>query len=193
METEKVFARTGSRSPAFRVRQALAAFVVFLILVPWAAGALTEVQYVQLKTELTTDPLVPPMGYNVTPTFYVTNNNDAALADMLNAIGTTAAFQVSNVITNAQLWNAAVSGDLENLPTPKRTLLQIALQVPSFDLGVQETHAKLLMIFPDTSATYANVLALQHRQGSRAEVLFGRGTTIRTADVACALRGTGCP
>src|SRR5262245_6111 len=117
------------RRGAASARQCCGLILLLLLLVPWAAGALTPAQYVQLKTELTTDPLVPPMGYNVTPTFYVTNNNDAALADMLNAIGTTAAFQVSNVITNVQLWNAAMSADLDNLPTPKRTLLQIALQV----------------------------------------------------------------
>src|SRR5262245_29627954 len=171
--------------------QALAAFVVCLMLVPWAAGALTSAQYDQLKTELQTDPLT--LGYNIDPTYYVQNNNDAALAPMLNAMGTGTAFQVDNVITNAQLWGAIVSDELTALVTQQRTLLQIALQVPSYDLGVTETKKKLGDIFPAGSVTRSNLQALQKRQGSRAEVLFGRGTTIRIADVACALRGAGCP
>jgi hypothetical protein len=162
-----------------------------ILLLPLPALCLTSAQYAQLKTELETDPL--SLGYNVPPDFYVTNNNDAALAPMLNEVRTGAAFQVNNVISSAKLWEVIVSDELTALAATQRTLLQIALMVTSFDLGITEVQKKLGDIFPAGSVTRSNLQALQKRQGSRAEVLFGRGTTIRIADVACALRTVACP
>jgi hypothetical protein len=169
------------------------AVLLIVLFVPLPVWSLTSAQYTQLKTELETDPLVPPMGYNVAPDFYVTNNNDAALASMLNEVRTGTAFQVNSVISSAKLWEVIVSDELTALAATQRTLLQIALMVPSFDLGITEVQKKLGDIFPAGSVTRSNLQALQKRQGSRAEVLFGRGTVLRIADVACALRTVACP
>jgi|GEM_PF-2054114 len=167
------------------------ALVLSLLLLPCPVWSLTSAQYSQLKTELESDPM--QLGYNVDPTFYVTNNADAALAPMLNAVHEGVPYQIDAVITNTQLWNAATSADLDALATPKRVLLQIALQVASYDMALPETSKKLGEIFPAGSGTATNIAALQKRQGSRAEVLFGRGTSLRVADISCALRQVSCP
>jgi len=174
------------------VRRILLWSCILLVLrvAPLFAAPLSQEDTQKLHDEFTTDPL--HLGYNVDPTKYVDNNADAQLQGIINLVRQGPEFQVSQVITNAQLWNATMSVDLENLPTPKRTLLQIALQVPAYDLGVEETYKKLLDIFPSTSVTYANVLALQKRNGTRAEVILRRGLIVSMANIACALRGTGC-
>jgi hypothetical protein len=164
--------------------------VLLLLPLVGAAAPLDPVDVQKLHDELTTDPLA--LGYNVAPTFYVTNNDDAALTPMLNLVREGVAFQVANVINGAKLWEVIVSDELTALATPQRTLLQIALQVASYDLGIAEVLKKLGDIFPPGSVTRSNLQALQKRQGSRAEVLFHRGMILTIANVACALRGTGC-
>jgi len=163
---------------------------LLLLPVPLMAAPLSSGDVQKLHDELTTDPLA--LGYNVDPTFYVTHNDDAALTPMLNEVRTGTAFQVNNVISSAKLWEVIVSDELTALAATQRTLLQIALMVTSFDLGISEVQKKLGDIFPAGSVTRSNLQALQKRQGSRAEVLFHRGMTITIANVACALRGTGC-
>jgi hypothetical protein len=168
-------------------------FLLLLLLLPLrvVAAPLTAADTQKLHDELTTDPL--QLGYNVDPTFYVDNNGDASLAPMLNIVGAGVAFEVANVISSAKLWEVIVSDELSALATPQRTLLQIALQVSSYDLGLPEVLKKLGDIFPAGSVTRSNLQALQKRQGTRGEVLLGkRGIVITIANVACALRGVGC-
>jgi hypothetical protein len=167
----------------------LALLLLLLPCMAWAAP-LSSGDQQKLHDELLTDPLA--IGYNVPPESYVDNNNDAALAPMLNEVRTGTAFQVNNVISSAKLWEVIVSDELTALVATQRTLLQIALLVPSYDLGVSEVQKKLGDIFPAGSVTRTNLQALQKRQGSRAEVLYHRGMVITIANIACALRGVGC-
>lgn len=167
--------------------------LLLLLLLPGALSAapLSQGDIQLLHDELLTDPLA--LGYNVDPTFYVTNNDDPQLTAMLNLVREGTGFQVDNIITNAQLYEAIVSAELSALVAAQRTLLQIALAVPTYDLGSKNNRDKLGDIFAAGTVTRANLQTLSKRQGSRAEIVLSRrGVVITIANVACALRSVGC-
>lgn len=140
------------------------------------------INYAALATEINTDPLT--LGY-ATPK---AAGNDQAIAILLNAVGAGASYQVNReAIPVALLFVNIDATEFLALSDIKLQQLQAVLAAVSIDLNDASTRAILIGIFGNPSVTRTNLTAILKRQGSRAEVLFGRGTTITSNDVARAL------
>lgn len=134
--------------------------------------------YAALKAEITIDPtgigLVSP--YNA--------GQDGAVADALNlvrAVSVTRLFVSSyevlqNIVPSE--WTALAAG-------PKQQL-QTLLACPTLDASNANVRSWFTTIFGAGTQTRTNLAALQTRNGSRAEVLWGEGARISAADVAAA-------
>ena len=140
------------------------------------------IDYAALATEINTDPLA--LGYAAPKAA----GNDAAVATLLNTIGATAAYQVNRepISTAVFLSHVDSAGFLALLPT-QLAQLQCLMVVQTIDINDASTQAILVGIFGNPSATRTNIIAILKRQGSRAEVLFGRGVTVSSDDVARAM------
>ncbi len=143
--------------------------------------------YAALKTEIQTDP--QGLGYDVSPTFYVTNGDDMAIADLLNEIGGSSETIEPEFVSAADAQAAVVGTDWAALSDVKQRgwLAIIGLgDVPVKDANIR---AQITEIWP-VSTTRTNLVALQTRDASRAEALWGEGVTVSHTDVAIALRET---
>jgi hypothetical protein len=140
----------------------------------------------QLQTELTTDPAVPPLGYAPA----VTAGNDAELVRLLNEIREGTAFQIDQVISREHVYRALVDSELLTFDAPHMDRLNLALTQVQFDMADPGVRNKLRDAVP-ASATQsrANLNTIRRRQGSRAEVVCGRGTVVTQSEVSFALRG----
>jgi hypothetical protein len=146
--------------------------------------ALTTGQVAALASEINNDPAV--LGYAPPKAA----GNDQGVADLLNAVGSTPAFQVNREPISVALF-------VENIdPTEFSALTQLQVSRLSalfaggtLNINGTRTQQNLLNIFPAAGATKTNVSALLKRFGSRAEVLFGNGVVITANDVSKALRG----
>lgn len=143
-----------------------------------------SIDYAALKTEIQTDPAV--LGYSVP----LAAGNDHGIADILNAVGAGATFQVNREAITTAFFLSNVSS-AEYLALAQLKLLQLTplMAAQTIDINDASTQAILIGVFGNPSTTRTNIIALLKRQGSRGEVLFGRGTAITASDVSFALRG----
>ena len=137
-----------------------------------------------LKTELQTDPQT--LGYAA----LVAANNDVALAALLNdktkggsiprTLGT--ASDLQSCVDSAEY--AALTGPKQGLWTAM-LIAAIGNGVPLANAGFQ---AQAVYIWPAAGPTLTALTALLTRAGSRAEALWGDGTSVSFSQVSDALR-----
>ena len=83
-----------------------------------------------------------------------------------------------------ELWEAIVPAEWASLSAAEKQRLQTMLSLGSVNLRGSNTRASLLAMFGSSTTTRANLVALQKRDGSRAETLFGSAVTLE--DLAAA-------
>ncbi len=139
----------------------------------------------ELNTELTTDPQT--LAY--TPS----DGDDAADAGIINLPRVSIqrdnfvrAFDISEAVDPAD-W-PTVNSDQFKRDLWRDVLLSAGSQ-GLINANANNIKAKVLVVFAAASATRANLLALQTRDGSRAEMLWGDGSFVTVAAIAIALRG----
>ena len=131
--------------------------------------------YAALKNEILNDPA--GLGY--------AGKTDGQIADLLNAPGW--GFINRDVIPTYEIFDAIEPSEYGALTAEKKTLLHAILAMGTVDIRGSNLKKALSSMFPDGTVTRDNLLALQKRPASRAEVLgFGHVTH---SDVAKALRG----
>ena len=138
-----------------------------------------------LKTEIQQDPKA--MG--LAP--LVAAGNDQGIADLLNSVtssGTGTTFR--NNIQAKEIINAIVAADFAALTALQLAQLQAITAQGILDATNANARAIFLNIFVGMTNTVSALTALASRVASRAELLFGAGTTIEAGDVSFALRGT---
>lgn len=136
--------------------------------------------YAALKTELQADPT----GLGLAAMLTAGNHAGVAAALNLPRVGITIK---RDIIPSHELFEAIVAADYTALSAAERTRLQIILSMGTVNVRGDNTRAQLAAMFGAGTATRTAMLALIDRQGSRAEQLFGSGTSVSAADVAMAL------
>lgn len=136
------------------------------------------IDYAALKTELQNDPAA--LGYAA----LITAGNDQGLADALNLVRNGVPYQINREpIATALFITKMDSAEFAALTQPQLLRLNTMLIGGAVDINDANTQTSLLGIFPANGASKAAVQALLKRQGSRAEVLFGRGVVVTATDV----------
>ncbi len=138
----------------------------------------------ELNTELTTDPQA--LGY--TPL----DGDDKQDADAINLARVT--FQRDNFISAVTIEEAVAPAEFPvgSADQFKRDMWRDLLLAVGLEGRVNANGSKLkdkvLLVFP-AGVTRTNLAALQQRDGSRAEVLWGDGSVVSGKAIAKALRG----
>jgi hypothetical protein len=141
-----------------------------------------------LRTEIESNP----QGLGYAP--LMTRGSDADVADLLNAPRSGAAYIVFRPdVPVKDVVEAITAADFGSLTAVQCARLQLLFVGGTVDVSRTNTRQALQDLFSGASnATKAALLALVSRSGSRAEKLFGVGTTIHHLQVAAAFgRGTG--
>jgi hypothetical protein len=144
------------------------------------------INYTDLRTELLTDP--QSLGYAQ----YVSSGNDVALADLLNEKRAGVAYKIDRETVKAyEIFESVDKDELFALSNANNTKFQLILGMQDINLKGANTRASLGAIFGTGNAPLSRtaIISLQKRNGSRAEVLFGDGTSITISDISFALRG----
>lgn len=145
--------------------------------------ALTTVQLVALKSELTADPKA--LGYPA----LLTVGNQQGCADLLNLIHATGGdYQVNNEpVAPSRIVTQITPEDFQTMTTSQQGQLALLFVIPSLDLSDDNTFDNLSNCFPNEGQTITNLTLLKKRQGARGEVLFGNGFRATANDISNAL------
>ncbi len=137
----------------------------------------------QLAAEINTDPTA--LGLVALKAA----GSDQAIADVLNLsrVGITVD---RNDIRAKELQGAVVTAEYLALAQPQRDLWQALLTIAPLDAGDANTKASVAAVF-SAGPTRTALVALATRQGSRAEQLWGTGTTVSAISVSRALGRPG--
>jgi len=147
------------------------------------------INYVALKSELNTDP----NAYGYAP--LITIGNDQGLADMLN-LARAAIMMPRPDVSPLEILEAIKVTDFINSPNVLyASWFESITQYPSVRIlkeNGSDTRAmtNFMTILVNGSQSEVRLRALASRSGSRAEQLFGVGTTVAHMDIAQALRAT---
>ena len=147
------------------------------------------INYSQLKTELNTDP----NAYGYAP--FIASGADQNLADMLN-LPRAAIVMPRPDVNPLEILEAIKVTDFINAPNVLfASWFESITQYPAVRILKEngtETRVmtNFLSILVNGSQSEVRLRALASREGSRAEQLFGVGTTVSNADIAQALRAT---
>ena len=128
------------------------------------------IDYVALKTELTTDPA--GLGY---ATLWATGA-DTALADILNTVRQTIDID-RGVIPSYEVINATAPAEWTALSAAEKQRYQTLTGAGQTDSGNANVRAAFNTMFPQGSSTRTSLIGLLTRKGSRAEFLFGQAVT----------------
>ena len=133
----------------------------------------------QLKTEITTDPLV--LGYAALRAVA----NDIAIANLMNAVGVGANYNVYvNNMMISTFVGAIVAADFLALTALQlQQLAFIFLNNQTLDGTNPNIRSIVATIFAGKTTSLTNFAAIGVRQGSRADALWGVGTVVSAADV----------
>jgi hypothetical protein len=135
--------------------------------------------YTALKNEIVNDPL--SLGYS-TP---YSAGRDNAVADLLNQVRATILLD-REVIPAYEVIEATVPAEWAALSAAEKQRYETITGAGEVDVKGTNTRAAFAAMFSAGTATRSNLSALQQRQGSRAEQLFGTGVAISAQDVAIA-------
>ena len=140
--------------------------------------ALTDSQLIVLNTELIDDP--EGLGY--------AGKTDPEMATLINAVN--ANYSIDHeAIDGQELQMAVTLGDYDNLTEKQRDFWQTILSAGSGIVAVSDGRVKthVAAIWGAGTTTRANLIALQERPASRAEVLLGAGVSVSVTDIAVSL------
>ena len=142
---------------------------------------LNATQIEALKTESTTDP----QGYGYAVPY--DRGSDSDVAYLLNQ--SRAVIRIDRDIVPAyEIYEAIVPGEWKALVADEKQRIQTLLSMGEVNAQGPNTRASFLATFVAGSQTRTNLAALQTRDGSRAEQLFGAGIAVTWQDVAAARR-----
>lgn len=131
-----------------------------------------------LHAELFTDPL--SLGY----AGFISTGDDNSLSDLLNTHHSGGGFLVfADPVSPSVIFDVINPEDYTSLTTTDLARLQTIFTLPDVNLAVSATLDKVLGVFPNGSPSVLAITALQHRAGSRAEVLWGPGTVVTPNEV----------
>lgn len=140
------------------------------------------IDYAVLRTEMETDP----NGYGYAP--LLAAGADQALADMLNEVRASIDIKRAD-ISSGEVFHAIALGDLKSNPNSFEAqwwgaLLNRsdAIRLVNEDGTATPVRANVLQVVTG-STSRTRLAALETRKGSRAEQLFGAGTSVRHEDV----------
>lgn len=113
---------------------------------------------------------------------------DQEIADLLNALtGPGAATIMRKLIEPREIFDSIPYAEYEAYSAAKREYLDTMLELVGgtglVDANDAVVYANLLAVFPAGSDARANIVAKIQRTGSRAEVLWGEGTTVSVSQV----------
>ncbi len=134
-----------------------------------------------LLTELQIDP--KGLGYR-------SQTTDGIVA-LLNTVGLSHETCANTAATMPEVLMAVDLGEWGKLTQPQRDYLTVVAQLPSVDLTNPAVEAKVGAIFPANGPTQQALNTLKTRPCSRAEALWGPGTTATAADVITAVALNG--
>ena len=137
--------------------------------------------YVALKSEIQADGA----GLGFAP--LVTAGSTQKIADLLNEVSASYQIDVETVDSSIVL-EAIVLSDWGGLTADQKDNVRMVLSTGTIYVKGTNTRAILSDAFSGT--TLANLVALQTRDGSRAESLFGANVVVRHNDVSIALYET---
>jgi len=129
-----------------------------------------------LKAELDLDP----NGYGY-------GSSDAVDADLLNLVRLDVIVNRAEIPTS-EIREAVVAADWGALSASQRDVMVFHTTGDMVNPNAVNVRAAFLDAFPGGSTTRANLGALQTRQGSRSEQLFGLDVRVTPSDVADARR-----
>jgi len=144
------------------------------------------IDLVALNTEITTDPT----GRGYAP--FVSSGHTQGVADLLNE--KQSAIRMDNFVTGTQLLEAVVTTDYPTTSAEQdkrdlwRDVLAAVISEGTINANATRIKTHVLQVFSG-AATRSNLAALQTRDGSRAEVLFGRDSVVTHRNVGLALGG----
>lgn len=141
------------------------------------------IDYAALKTEIQTDPKA--LGFAA----LVTAGNDQGIADKLNQVGASGETIGSGVIPTWRIINATDPTEWAALTAQEKQRYQTLTGAGLLDTSNTNVRTAFTSMFAVGTATRTALNGLTTRSAARAEVLFGAGTVITSADVARALRG----
>ena len=131
---------------------------------------------VALRAELDNDPA--SLGYAP----FMASGNNTALVALLNE--THAADQVSRgLIPSHEIIEATVAVDWAALTDPQQRQYMAITGAGQVNASAVNVRDAFLAMFAGGTATRANLAALEARDGSRVEVLFGAGSVASLFDV----------
>lgn len=134
--------------------------------------------YAALKAEIQSGPLAAAIAP------HIASGNHRAVADALNSVS--ASFQVPRaIVPSYEIIEAMAPGDWTGVSAAERIRIQVLISAGSVNLSGANTRAAFAAAFGPSTQTRANLIALQTRNGSRAEV-SGLGP-VTHEDVAIAL------
>jgi hypothetical protein len=137
--------------------------------------------YVALKTELTTDPA--GLGYAA----HLATGSYSPIVDLLAA--SRAGYTVfRGVIPAYEVINATVPAEWAALTAGEKQRYQTLTGAGEVDVSNANVRAAFAAMFAAGTATRDALVALASRPGSRAEQALGAGITVSADDVARALR-----
>lgn len=131
----------------------------------------------QLRNELTTDPVA--LGYNV--------SDAVGCRDAINLPRTGAFLQPRNTIEAWEIAACLVLAEYAALSAVNRQMVDMYVAAGKVNPTNATVIANFQTIFGPATTTRANLLAVRNRPGSRAEQLFGPGTTVLLEQVREAL------
>lgn len=135
-----------------------------------------------LRTELLTDPR--SLGYSTA----VTQGDHNTLVDLINR--SAASHSVSmGTVTSINLQQVVVASEYAVLSGGQRDLWNAVLTAATGGVPISNAaiRAQVAVVWSAGTTTRANLLALDTRTGTRAEVLFGEGMRVTSTDIQKAL------
>lgn len=137
-----------------------------------------------LASEINTDPKA--LGYAAPKA----SGADGAVAAILNATYAGVGTVYRRNIAPHEIEECLVYAELGSLTVQQWQLFQTVLEAGVIDASKATIQNILIGMFPNTTTTYANLVAVAKTPNpTRAEELWGQGTVVTVADVAHALRG----
>lgn len=111
---------------------------------------------------------------------FVNAGNPGACADYLN--GPSAIMLIREDVSNRELFHALAATEVVALSSGQQTLLQLAGLAGTIDFTNPNVSGGLTAVFPSTTKTYANIMAIAQRPASFLEGIF-------TSNGVCSLYG----
>lgn len=139
------------------------------------------IDHAALKSEIQNDPVV--IGYAP----LVAAGNDAGIADLLNQVRVGTSITRSYVPIEDVL-AAIVASEFDALLATDKAKVDQFVRGPRIKTSSANMRTTMAGLFGAATTTRANLIALATRNGSRAEQLWGEGTSVTHSDVARALR-----